>query len=160
MLTKITAGLANATSGTDFCTWTANNLQATPTYVTTGNSLFTSLGNCYPSTARAVGVGLGGLTNSMAILEQTANEIKNTAFYDGERQFIPSLPTAVVRSLTTTWPGYCPQKQVAVIRAAAGIPSFLNQVGLVILRNIFSHADCVSLVRHPERGVFLKNISC
>lgn len=123
------------------------NLVATPAYTVTGASLFTQLGNCYPSTVNGVSTtGLTGITNSMAILyvmifeygeesyhylllrsEQTMNEIKNTLFYDGERQLLTSLPAVDIRS-PTTWKGYCPQKQVAVLRAAAGVPSFLNQV--------------------------------
>ncbi|KAH9910584.1 uncharacterized protein B0H18DRAFT_1129837 [Fomitopsis serialis] len=62
----------------------------------------------------------------MAVMEQTVNKIKNSAFYDGEQQWDPFLTAENIvdhdRFLT-----YCPQKQVAIIRAAAGIPSYLNQ---------------------------------
>lgn len=68
-------------------------------------------------------------TDNYICSEQTINEIKNTVFYDGERQLITSLPEAAVRD-NKTWNGYCAQKQVAVLRAAAGIPPFLNQVRL------------------------------
>ena len=42
-----------------------------PSYTLTGpsNSLFTQLGNCYPSTVNGVSTtGLTGITNSMAVL--------------------------------------------------------------------------------------------
>ncbi|EPS92980.1 hypothetical protein FOMPIDRAFT_1056393 [Fomitopsis schrenkii] len=122
------AGLDDPEDSVDFCTWVQENFVDIPSYtLTPSNSLFTQLGNCYPSTVNGVSTtGLTGITNSMAVLEQTINEIKNTVFYDGERQLITSLPAADIRS-TTTWDTYCSQKQVAVLRAAAGIPSFLNQ---------------------------------
>jgi hypothetical protein len=59
--------------------------------------------------------------------EQTVNTKKNLALQDGERRLIPALNTVSISS-DTTFGGYCPQKQVAVLRAAAGVPSFLNDV--------------------------------
>jgi hypothetical protein len=61
--------------------------------------------------------------------EQTVNTKKNLALQDGERRLIPALSPVSISS-DTTFGGYCPQKQVAVLRAAAGVPSFLNDVCL------------------------------
>ncbi|KAH9829398.1 uncharacterized protein C8Q71DRAFT_863325 [Rhodofomes roseus] len=122
------AGLNNPNDSVDFCTWVVSNLVDVPAYSPQGSrSLFTQLGNCYPSTVSGVStVGLQGITNSMPILEQTTNKIKNTVFYDGERQLYTPLKMIPIQD-DTVFRGYCPQKQVAVLRAAAGIPSYLNQ---------------------------------
>ncbi|TFY51449.1 hypothetical protein EVJ58_g10558 [Rhodofomes roseus] len=65
------AGLNNPNDSVDFCTWVVSNLVDVPAYSPQGSrSLFTQLGNCYPSTVSGVStVGLQGITNSMPILE-------------------------------------------------------------------------------------------
>ena len=65
------AGLDDPDDSVDFCTWVQENLVDVPSYTLTGpsNSLFTQLGNCYPSTVNGVSTtGLTGITNSMAVL--------------------------------------------------------------------------------------------
>ncbi|KAH9919518.1 uncharacterized protein B0H18DRAFT_1122441 [Fomitopsis serialis] len=119
-LWQTAAGLSSPASGIDFCAWVEDNLVQVPAWLPGSQSLFSMIGNCYP------GYLLNGATGSMVILEQTANEIKNTAFYDGEQRLDPFLTAKNIRS-QQEFADYCPQKQVAVIRAAAGIPSFLNQ---------------------------------
>jgi hypothetical protein len=60
--------------------------------------------------------------------EQTINTKKNLVLQDGERQLITSMKK-VSASSDKAFTSYCAQKQVAVLRALAGIPSYFNDVG-------------------------------
>jgi hypothetical protein len=82
--------------------------------------------------------------------EQTANAMKNVAFQSGQRGFVPSMKSVPLR---TDFSDYCSQKvrpiykqreldlceslfqQVAILRAAAGIPSYLNDVSYLKSRS-------------------------
>jgi hypothetical protein len=55
--------------------------------------------------------------------------MKNRAFQYGERLLVPKMNPQPVRA-PGTFSGYCAQKQIAVLRAAAGVPSYLNDVTL------------------------------
>ena len=62
----------------------------------------------------------------MVMLEQQANVFKNYAFYETERQLVPGNGNTIRLADPTKWANMCPTKQVARLRAAAGIPSYLN----------------------------------
>lgn len=74
------------------------------------------LAACYPSNSRKT---------PMVVMEQDANVIKRIALFSMEAA-LNHLPPLSVRS-DDTFRSYCPQKQIAVLRSAAGVPSFLNQ---------------------------------
>ncbi|CAK5268570.1 unnamed protein product [Mycena citricolor] len=109
----------NAAEDEDFCVWVQDNLIDVPDYNPpewNDVSLFNMLGTCYPSNQQRT---------PMVILEQNANVMKHIAFKAKAFQFIGKTPGSLRG--TTSFKKYCPQKQIAVLRAAAGIPSFLNQ---------------------------------
>ena len=62
----------------------------------------------------------------MVMLEQQANVFKNYAFYETERQLVPGGGNTIRLVDPTKWANMCPTKQVARLRAAAGLPSYLN----------------------------------
>ncbi|KAJ7807344.1 hypothetical protein B0H14DRAFT_3091266 [Mycena olivaceomarginata] len=110
----------NAANDAEFCAWVEANLVGVPAYNPAGfggQSLFNMLGTCYPSNARGT---------PMAIYEQDANVMKRVAFYAMER-VLNQLPKAIPLRSEASFKKYCPKKQIAVLRAAAGIPSFLNE---------------------------------
>ncbi|KAK6987473.1 chitin-binding type-1 domain-containing protein [Favolaschia claudopus] len=126
----------NANNDAKFCPWVTENLKNAPTAYSPagfgGKSLFAMLGTCYPSNA-------GG--TPMAIYEQSANIMKRTAFFDMEHQLNQySFKASPFRS-DKNFKTYCPKKQIAVMRSAAGIPSFLNRFEI---RDIFLNMNtCV-----------------
>jgi hypothetical protein len=62
----------------------------------------------------------------MPILEQEANKAKNLAMYDGERR-LNNLGTKQLRDTTKSeWTNKCSSAKVAIIRAAAGVISYMN----------------------------------
>ncbi|KAJ7502451.1 hypothetical protein B0H11DRAFT_1712411, partial [Mycena galericulata] len=111
----------NAAGTNSWCPWVSANLNANPPpnyypAAFNGQSLFAMLGTCYPSNQQQT---------PMAIFEQNANVIKRTALWSMESALIGLNPSNVRGD--TTFTNYCPQKQIAVLRAAAGVPSFLNE---------------------------------
>ena len=62
----------------------------------------------------------------MVMLEQQANVFKNYAFYETERQLVPGNGNTIRLVDPVKWGNMCPTKQVARLRAAAGLPSYLN----------------------------------
>lgn len=106
----------------DWCTWVNDNLVATPAYFIDdlenphSQSVFEQLGNCYPQSG----------IDPMPIMEQEGNKAKNLAMYDGERQ-LNNLGTKQLRDVTNAdWTAKCSSSKVAVIRAAAGVISYMN----------------------------------
>ncbi|KAF8963452.1 hypothetical protein BDZ97DRAFT_1904916 [Flammula alnicola] len=99
-------------NGPSWCQWVNQNLRSGT------NSVFELVQNCYPG-------GSNGAT-AMVMLEQQANVFKNYAFYETERQLVPGGGNTIRLVDPTKWANMCPTKQVARLRAAAGIPSYLN----------------------------------
>lgn len=79
--------------------------------------MFEQLSECYPS---------DDLNTPMVILEQNANVIKRNAYFSTELvlNHIDQAPVSV--RAPAKFRTYCPKKQVAVLRNAAGVTSFLN----------------------------------
>ncbi|KAJ7062131.1 hypothetical protein C8F01DRAFT_125106 [Mycena amicta] len=101
-----------------WCTWVTPNLRNRPTYLPAAwgtDSVFVRLAKCYPGNAAG---------SPMVVMEQEANGMKNTAIAFKAKSLL-GLPTDALRT-NAKFNGYCPQKQIAVLRAAAGITSFLN----------------------------------
>jgi hypothetical protein len=69
----------------------------------------------------------------MVMLEQQANVFKNYAFQSTERQLIPGSGKIPQLVDSDKWKGMCPTKQVARLRAAAGVLSYLNDFTVSIL---------------------------
>jgi hypothetical protein len=98
-----------------------------------GQSLFNMLGTCYPSNARGTPMAIyeqvmiSHFSASSSLTSfQDANVMKRVAFYAMER-VLNQLPKAIPLRSEASFKKYCPKKQIAVLRAAAGIPSFLNE---------------------------------
>ncbi|KAJ6538818.1 hypothetical protein DFH09DRAFT_1249584 [Mycena vulgaris] len=110
-----------------WCTWVTTHLNSNPPpsyYPPTfgGKSVFGMINTCYPHNPV---VTRGDPGTPMAILEQNANVIKRVAFLSMEAK-LNKVTASPVRT-PATFKGYCPQKQVEVLRSAAGVPSFLNE---------------------------------
>ena len=69
----------------------------------------------------------------MVMLEQQANVFKNYAFQDTERLLVPGGGSSIQLVDPTKWSNMCPTKQVARLRAAAGVPSYLNNFNVSII---------------------------
>ncbi|PPR04933.1 hypothetical protein CVT24_007314 [Panaeolus cyanescens] len=114
-LQKSTGLWRNAAGNNNWCTWVNDNLRTTPNYMPAGQNVFTQIGQCYPSNANP---------RAMPVMEQAANVIKNKALFSGEASLMNANPIPV-RSLTS-FRRYCAQKQISVMRATAGVTSFMN----------------------------------
>ncbi|KAF8816939.1 hypothetical protein BYT27DRAFT_6953579 [Phlegmacium glaucopus] len=110
-----------------WCTWVNQNLRQG------ANSVFEQIQNCYPG-------GSNG-ANSMVMLEQQANVFKNYAFYDTERQLVPGGGASIQLVDETKFKNMCPTKQVARLRAAAGLPSYLNNFS--VRQNFLRDNTCI-----------------
>lgn len=62
----------------------------------------------------------------MVLLEQQANVFKNYAFFETERTLVPG--NAGSRNIidSAKWSAWCATKQIARLRAAAGVTSYMN----------------------------------
>ncbi|KAI5116231.1 hypothetical protein M0805_001223 [Coniferiporia weirii] len=120
----------NAAQNNQFCPWVASNLMST----TNGPSVFQQIGNCYPG-------GTSG-TDRMVALEANANTYKNKAMYDGERQ-LNGLPPKNLAS-TTTFGNYCATKQISRLRAAAAVPSYMND--FTVMTDFMRDNNCIRAV--------------
>ncbi|KAJ7467040.1 hypothetical protein FB451DRAFT_1340516 [Mycena latifolia] len=111
----------DSTGGNVWCPWVKIHLENKPAqnyYPASfgGKSLFDMTSTCYPSNAEGT---------PMAILEQDANVIKRTAFYSMEAALVKKQGNPI--RADGKFRSYCPQKQIAVLRSAVGVPSFLNE---------------------------------
>ncbi|KAK2461060.1 hypothetical protein APHAL10511_006907 [Amanita phalloides] len=113
--------------GLGWCMWVNQNLRQGP------NPVFQQIQNCYPG-------GSNG-ASSMVMLEQQANVFKNYAFFDTERQLVPGNDNTVRLVDPDKWKNMCPTKQVARLRAAAGIPSYLNNFS--VRQNFMHDNTCI-----------------
>ncbi|KAF7316287.1 Chitin-binding type-1 domain-containing protein [Mycena indigotica] len=126
----------NTDEDNTWCAWVRTNFQSRPAYNPAAwgtNSLFGMLGTCYPNNAAQ---------SPMVVLEQDANVMKNTAYFSQAAALIGK--TAQPLRTNDKFTSYCPQKQIAVLRAAAGIPSFLNEYD--ISQIFLQQSNCVRSV--------------
>ncbi|KAJ7062148.1 glycosyl hydrolases family 18-domain-containing protein [Mycena amicta] len=108
----------NGAGTNTWCSWVTANLVNRPAYRPAAwgtDSVFVRLAKCYPGNAAR---------SPMVVLEQEANVMKNTAIAFKAKSLL-GLGTEPLRT-NDKFNSYCPQKQIAVLRAAAGITSFLN----------------------------------
>ncbi|KAG6818290.1 hypothetical protein H0H93_006247, partial [Arthromyces matolae] len=111
----------NAAKKQQFCNWVSENLIAATTYypgveVFPNPTVFGDIGQCYP------GGTSGG--NAMVILEQQSNTFKNTLLYYQEAK-LNNLGSQVLMD-GKEFSNYCSTTQVAKLRAAAAVPSYMN----------------------------------
>ncbi|KAJ7264087.1 hypothetical protein B0H12DRAFT_1102814 [Mycena haematopus] len=108
-------------SGNSFCQWINNNLWTTPAYMPAGSTpVINQLGACYPSLANSRSAGI-------PVLEQRANEYKQSAFYVTEQKLDPAVLTAAPGIISSsTFTGECNTAQVATLRSLAMITPFMN----------------------------------
>jgi hypothetical protein len=110
-----------------------DNLQSTPAYMPAGQTVFNQIGTCYPSNQNL---------QAMPVMEQVANIIKNKGLFAGQAALInqQSIP---IRS-QTQFAKYCATKQISVMRAAAGVTSFMNDFAV---KNFFLNQNqCIKNV--------------
>ena len=71
---------------------------------------------------------LGGSQGAdrMVLLEQQANVFKNYAMFETERQLVPGNDGTIRLVDPDKWKTWCPTKQIARLRAAAGVASYMN----------------------------------
>jgi len=148
-----------------WCQWVNVNLRSGT------NSVFEQIQNCYPGgfCARVLVVpfltscdynkGGSSGSNTMVMLEQQANVFKNYAFYETERQLVPGNGNTIRLVDPTKWANMCPTKQVARLRAAAGLPSYFNNfnvstfAGANLLRQKFSVKN--NRFKHSSNAIIL-----
>lgn len=75
---------------------------------------------------------------SMVLLEQQANVFKNYAMFDTERTLVPGNANSIQLVNPTKWTNMCPTKQVARLRAAAGVASYMNNFNVRLSRALIS----------------------
>ncbi|KAJ7198005.1 hypothetical protein GGX14DRAFT_185147 [Mycena pura] len=110
-------------SGNTFCEWIDNNLWSTPAYMpTTWVPASTQIGRCYPSLANSRSIGI-------PVLEQRANEYKQSSFYVTEQILDPAVLTTAPGIVNSgTFRGLCPSSQIGVLRSLAMITPFMNSL--------------------------------
>ncbi|KAJ7140504.1 hypothetical protein C8R43DRAFT_892711, partial [Mycena crocata] len=113
----------DSNGGNAWCPWVTTHLNSDPPpnyypAAFNGKSMFEMIGTCYPSNARQT---------PMAILEQDTNVLKRVAFYSMEAALNRVTGKTVSVRSDSSFKKYCPQKQISVLRSAAGVPSFLNE---------------------------------
>ncbi|EIN13861.1 hypothetical protein PUNSTDRAFT_140302 [Punctularia strigosozonata HHB-11173 SS5] len=128
----------NSANNKQYCDWVTENLMTVTVYypgvpvsTTPPPTVFNEIGQCYP------GGREGG--NAMVVLEQQANVFKNTLLYDGERR-LNNLPAQVLMD-STEFSNYCPTKQISKLRAAAGVPSYMNDY--TVKQNFLENNACI-----------------
>ncbi|KAJ7636708.1 hypothetical protein FB45DRAFT_1056011 [Roridomyces roridus] len=125
-------------SGDDFCHWVLHNLFTTPAYSSGTKPVNEQIGDCYPSQANSKSAGI-------PVLEQRANEYKQSAIYFPEFAQDSALSKTPGIISTSTFTGDCPTAQVATLRALAVITPFMNSL---VAQNAFTrNHDCI-------RGVY------
>ena len=80
-----------------------------------GQTVFNQIGSCYPNNQNP---------RPMPVMEQVANVIKSIALFSQEAAMINKSPSDIRRP--QQFKTYCASKQVSVMRAAAGVTSFMN----------------------------------
>ena len=80
-----------------------------------GQTVFDQIGTCYPNNQNP---------RPMPVMEQVANVIKNKGLFAGEAALINEASIAVRNP--GRFANYCATKQISVMRAAAGVTSFMN----------------------------------
>ena len=114
-LQKSTGLWRNAAGNNGWCAWVNANLQNTPAYMPAGQNVFDQIGTCYPNNQNP---------RPMPVMEQVANVIKNKGLFSGEAALMNQQPIDIRR--TQQFANYCATKQISVMRAAAGVTSFMN----------------------------------
>ncbi|KAJ7272222.1 hypothetical protein C8J57DRAFT_1507070 [Mycena rebaudengoi] len=121
---------------TEFCPWVNENLWNTPSYMPSGTKpVIAQIGVCYPSLANSKSVGI-------PVLEQRANEYKQSAFYVTQQRLDPSLSESIGSTKVSAVPfiadfltksqlsakfrGKTPTEQIATLRSLAMITSFMD----------------------------------
>ncbi|KAJ6503718.1 hypothetical protein C8R45DRAFT_973542 [Mycena sanguinolenta] len=101
-------------SNNTFCQWINNNLWEVPAYMPAGSTpVINQIGACYPSLANSRSAGI-------PVLEQRANEYKQSAFYVTEQTLDPGVLTAAPGIISTsTFQKQCPSLQIATLRSLA-----------------------------------------
>lgn len=103
--------------GLAWCRWVDQNLRRRPAYYS-GLSVFEQIQNCYPGGSQGA--------DRMVLLEQQANVFKNYAMFETERQLVPGNDGTIRLVDPDKWKTWCPTKQIARLRAAAGVASYMN----------------------------------
>ncbi|KAJ6492287.1 hypothetical protein C8R45DRAFT_990838 [Mycena sanguinolenta] len=109
-------------SGNSFCQWVNNNLWEVPGYMPAGSTpVINQIGACYPSLANSRSAGI-------PVLEQRANEYKQSAFYVTEQTLDPGVLTAAPGIINpTTFKKQCPTLQIATLRSLAQAKNAFTQ---------------------------------
>lgn len=86
------------------------------------------------------------------MLEQQANVFKNYAFFATERLLVPGNRNSIQLVDPVKWATMCPTKQVARLRAAAGLPSYLNSFDVRTYTPSVSRAETLTFKtsRHSD----------
>lgn len=123
-----------------WCTWVNQNLRQGQ------NSVFEQIQNCYPGKSFQYFPLLGRTSlyysggsngqNTMVMLEQQANVFKNYAMFDTERLLVPGNAGSIQLVDPAKWALMCPTKQVARLRAAAGVASYMNDFTVKLLTRV------------------------
>ncbi|KAF7373855.1 Chitin-binding type-1 domain-containing protein [Mycena sanguinolenta] len=110
-------------SGDSFCQWIDNNLWSVPAYMPAGSTpVATQIGKCYPSLANSRAAGI-------PVLEQRANEYKQSAFYVTQQSLDQAVLTTAPGIVSSdTFRNQCPTAQVATLRSLAMITPFMNSL--------------------------------
>ncbi|KAG6836731.1 hypothetical protein H0H93_004394 [Arthromyces matolae] len=120
----------NTANNKQFCNWVSENLIAATTYypgveVYPTPTVFGDIGQCYPGgTAECLTPTQLTGGNAMVILEQQSNVFKNTLLYYQEAK-LNKLGSQVLMD-STEFSNYCSSTQIAKLRAAAAVPSYMN----------------------------------
>lgn len=138
----------NTAGNKQYCDWVNENLVDPTTYfpgveVYPPPTVFSDIGQCYP------GGNQGG--NAMVILEQQSNTFKNTLMYDGERQ-LNNLGAQVLMD-STEFSSYCAATQVAKLRAAAGVASYMNDY--TVQQNFLLNNACIRNIWQEWSATYL-----
>ena len=98
-----------------------------------GQTVFDQIGTCYPNNQNP---------RPMPVMEQVANVIKNKGLFAGEAALINEASIAVRNP--GRFANYCATKQISVMRAAAGVTSFMNNFAV---KNFFLNQNqCIKNV--------------
>ena len=98
-----------------------------------GQNVFNQIGTCYPNNQNP---------QPMPVMEQVANVIKNKGLFSGEAALMNAQSIPVRRQ--PQFSRYCATKQISVMRAAAGVTSFMNDFAV---KNFFlDQNQCIKSV--------------
>ena len=98
-----------------------------------GQNIFNQIGACYPNNQNP---------QPMPVMEQVANVIKNKGLFSGEAALMNAQSIPVRRQ--PQFSRYCATKQISIMRAAAGVTSFMNDYAV---KNFFlAQNQCIKNV--------------